>query len=217
MSGFFRRLPQTFFSVFTGKRLFFHLLAIALTYGMVASGLDWTYFSFFHASFLRSVLFSAALLGGILPLLLPFIVLAIGRARRNARFITAAFALGQAAFLGWLVSSLYKFFTGRPGPEMRGSLELSDVTHVFRFGFYRGGVFWGWPSSHATVAFAMAFALITLFPRKKILGAFAFLYALFIAVGVSMSIHWLSDAVAGALIGTAVGAAVGTSFREKTG
>jgi hypothetical protein len=27
---------------------------------------------------------------------------------------------------------------------------------MFRFGFWRGGVCWGWPSSHTTIAFAMA-------------------------------------------------------------
>jgi hypothetical protein len=37
-------------------------------------------------------------------------------------------------------------------------------------------------------------------------------HALYIGVGVSMTIHWFSDFSAGAIIGTAIGAVVGKSF-----
>ena len=42
-------------------------------------------------------------------------------------------------------------------------------------------------------------------------------YALYIGIGVSMTIHWFSDFAAGAFIGTAIGAVVGKSFwRSQT-
>ena len=58
----------------------------------------------------------------------------------------------------------------------------------------------------------MATTVFTLFPKHRWLGILAILYALYVGVGVSMTIHWFSDFVAGALIGTVVGVVVGTSF-----
>ena len=40
-------------------------------------------------------------------------------------------------------------------------------------------------------------------------------YALYIGIGVSMTIHWFSDFVAGALIGTIVGVVVVTGFSRS--
>ena len=48
--------------------------------------------------------------------------------------------------------------------------------------------------------------------RSRWLGYVAITYALFIGIGVSMTIHWFSEFLAGAIIGTAIGAVVGKSF-----
>ena len=88
-----------------------------------------------------------------------------------------------------------------------------DISHVFHFGFLRGGVFWGWPSSHTTIAFAMAVTVCTLWPKPWWLGLMAMLYAFYVGFGVSMTIHWYSDFVAGAIIGSVAGTVVGKSFR----
>jgi len=103
----------------------------------------------------------------------------------------------------------YKAITGRAHP-LRG--VSTDLTHVFRFGLLRGGVFWGWPSSHTTIAFAMAVTIFMLFPKQRSLGHVAIIYALYVGIGVSMTIHWFSDFVAGAIIGTVIGVVVGRSF-----
>jgi membrane-associated phospholipid phosphatase len=58
----------------------------------------------------------------------------------------------------------------------------------------------------------MAAAVLTLFPKQRWLGCVAIAYALYIGIGVSMTIHWFSDFTAGAIIGTAIGAVVGKSF-----
>jgi membrane-associated phospholipid phosphatase len=76
----------------------------------------------------------------------------------------------------------------------------------------RGGVFWGWPSSHTTIAFAMAVTVFTLYPKQRWLGWVAILYAGYVGLGVSMTIHWFSDFAAGAIIGSVIGAVVGKSF-----
>jgi hypothetical protein len=43
----------------------------------------------------------------------------------------------------------------------------------------------------------------------------AILYAFYIGLGVSMTIHWYSDFVAGAIIGSVVGMVVGKSFPRQ--
>jgi membrane-associated phospholipid phosphatase len=137
-------------------------------------------------------------------------LLLFGSLFKNATAIRTTWAVGQAALLGWAISSAYKAVTGRPHPPHTAVLDMS---HVFRFGFARGGIFWGWPSSHTATAFAMAVTVFTLFPEKKWPGITAILYALYIGIGVSMTIHWFSDFVAGAIIGTVIGVTVGKSFR----
>jgi hypothetical protein len=58
----------------------------------------------------------------------------------------------------------------------------------------------------------MAVAIFTLFPKQRWLGYLPITYALYIGIGVSMTIHWFSDFAAGAIIGTAIGTVVGRSF-----
>jgi hypothetical protein len=42
-------------------------------------------------------------------------------------------------------------------------------------------------------------------------------YALYVGIGVSMAIHWLSNFVAGAILGTVIGGVVGESFLRHNG
>ncbi len=154
-------------------------------------------------------MFPAAIIGQLMPLVLPLLLLAIGRISKNPMAAGAAWASGQAALIGWFISSAYKAVTGRPHPPR---VLGPDTSHVFHFGFLRGGVFWGWPSSHTATAFAMAVTLWTLFPQRRWLGVAAIFYAGYVGIGVSMTIHWFSDFAAGAIIGTLIGGVVGKSF-----
>lgn len=204
------KFPQNFFKSFSGRNIFFHLLAIVLTYFLVVSGFDWYYFRATRAIWMY---FSTAMvLGGILPIIVPLAVLAFGAWRKNRQLTNTAWAMGQAALLGLLISDLYKAFTGRLQPDMNSSQVLIDISHSFNFGFLRHGVFWGWPSSHTTVAFAMSMALFMMYPKKRIIRILSICYALYIGFGVSMSIHWFSDFIAGAIIGTVIGVVVAKSF-----
>lgn len=145
-------------------------------------------------------------------MVLPLLLLLAGILLKNAKTIQAACAIGQAALIAWFISSCYKALTGRdPLPHT----IRTDTSHIFRFGFLRHGIFWGWPSSHTAVAFAMAVTLFILLPRKKRLGIAAIIYAFYIGVGVSMTIHWFSDFAAGVLIGTVIGLTVGKSFARE--
>lgn len=216
MKNFFYRLPQNFYVSFRGHNIFWHILAILLTFFLVTSGTDWEYFVFFRNSPLQTILFPALILGGIVPMFIPFILWALGTMRKNLRITTAAFALGQAGMLGWFISSCYKAFTGRLHPEFQNmAANATDISREFHFGFFREGIFWGWPSSHTAVAFATAITFFVLFPEKKKLKYGALIYAFYVGLGVSMSIHWFSDFVAGAIVGSIIGVAVGKSFLER--
>ncbi len=198
--------------IFSGKNLLWHLLAIALTYIIVITKFDWEYFLSARSTTLNAILFPAIIIGGLLPIVLPACILAVGIMRRNYTLRVTAWALIQATILGSFVSSTYKAFTGRIEPNLMNL--VTDISKEFQFGFWEHGIFWGWPSSHTTIAFAMAFTLIYLFPKKKFLVLCSLVYALYIGIGVSISIHWFSDFAAGAIIGAVIGVVVGESFKQ---
>lgn len=186
-----------------------HLIAIGVTLALVVSGLDWRYFLATRSPSLRSWLFPAVHIGGLVPLVLPLVLFVLGSFRQMPLTQLTAWAITQAEIIGGVVAAVYKAITGRPHPPYSAGMDLS---HVFRFGLLRGGVFWGWPSSHTTIAFAMAVTVFKLFPRQKWLGCLAVTYAFYIGFGVSITIHWFSDFVAGAVYGTVIGVVVGNTF-----
>lgn len=215
MKAFFHGLLGNALGSFNGRNSYLHLVAILATAVIVFSGFDWWYFSFVHASSVSAYLLPAIALGGIIPLLSPLFLFLFGTLRKSVSFMNTGFALAQSAFLGLLISSTYKAFTGRVPPMHHMLAAATDISHEFQFGFMRGGVFWGWPSSHTTVAFATMFTLITLYPKQRFLKVLAICYALYVGFGVSMGIHWFSEFIAGMLIGITIGTVVGQSFNER--
>ncbi len=212
MKQFLWTLPRNLIGCFTGLRIIWHAIAVLLTLLFVTSGLDWRFFASTRDPTLRSCMFLAVVIGGLLPIALPIILLVIGSLTKSARTSLAGWAVGQSELSGALVAAAYKSVTGRAHPSHGVG---ADISHVFRFGFLRGGVFWGWPSSHTTIAFAMAATILTLFPKQRWLGCVAVAYALYVGIGVSTTIHWFSDFAAGAIIGTVIGTVVGTSFSRS--
>jgi membrane-associated phospholipid phosphatase len=212
MRDFFYTLPNNILRSFWGRNLLWHLLAISATLLIVSSGFDWLYFKATRP--FASYLFPAVILGWRVPVVFPIALYIIGSVRKNLRAICSAYSTAQAAVIGLLISSFYKAFTGRPGLR-HSARTLIDTSREFHFGFLKGGVFFGWPSSHTTVAFAMSAAIWTLYPRSKVVRCVALIYALYIGVGVSMTIHWFSDCVAGTILGAAIGITVGNIFKER--
>ena len=206
---FLSTLPSNILGCFKGRMIFWHITAILLTFILVTSGFDWRYFLSTRAPTLLGWMFPAVVIGGLLPFVLPLLLISAGSLTESARTRLVGWAVGQAELIGALVAAFYKAFTGRAHPTFDVGADLS---HVFRFGLLRGGVFWGWPSSHTTTAFAMAATIFTLFPRARWLGFAAIAYAFYIGLGVSMTIHWFSDFIAGAIFGTVVGVVVGKKF-----
>jgi membrane-associated phospholipid phosphatase len=214
MKSFFYGFKSSIISIFSGWNLLWHLLAIVSTYLIVVSGFDWNYFQYFNGSKIIPIAFTTAPVGGLVPILVPLTFIILGLIKKRAFASNTGYALAQAAILGSFISSLYKAFTGRAHPDLFHGV-VDDITHVFQFGFLKGGIFWGWPSSHTTIAFAMAFTLWALFPKNKLVQFLALGYALYIGLGVSVTIHWFSDFVAGAIIGTVIGITVGKKFYTR--
>ena len=209
MKQFLVTIPSNFIGCFKGRMIVWHLVAILLTVILVMSGFDWRWYLATRNPALRSWMWPAVGLGALLPLVLPLYLLTAGFIIENARLKLTGWAIGQAELIGAFIAATDKAFTGRAHPA---HVVGDDLSHVFRFGFLRGGVFWGWPSSHTTIAFAMAVTVFTLCPKQRWLGWMAILYAFYVGVGVSMTIHWFSDFAAGAIIGSVIGAVVGKSF-----
>ena len=174
---------------------------------------SWYYFSHTRFSNLFALTMPAAVAGFFLPIIVPMALYYWGEWRGSRRLMRVAVTIAQAEALGWIVSSLYKAFTGRLQPELLPSGVLDDISRQFNFGFWENGIFWGWPSSHTTVAFAGVAALICLYPKNRPLALAAGAYALYIGLGVSVSVHWFSDFLAGAILGTLIGAV--TARRAK--
>lgn len=216
MRPLFYQFSKNIKSCFSKRNLIWFLVACLLTYAFVDSGFDWWYFSSLYNTVIEEVTFPAVAIGAIVPIFGVLLFLWVSSKRHNARQVNAGWCMGQAALLGLLISSSLKAFTGRiPPVAALTNGALQDLSHGFRFGFLQGGVHWGWPSSHTSVAFAMAVALIILYPEKKWIKYTALTYALYIGIGISMSIHWFSEFAAGAIIGSVIGTVVGVSFRER--
>jgi membrane-associated phospholipid phosphatase len=221
MPELFYRLPRNVVRIFSGRNLLWHALAIGLTAVIVMSGGDWSYYVVTRSDVIQRLVFPAIMAGTFLPLMLPLALLLAGEYGKNRPLKTTGWALGQAALLGYLIASTYKACTGRIPPPWHWHLattaatDMVDTSHGFQFGFLRGGIFWGWPSGHTTVAFATMICLATLYPKNKPLVCVALLYAFYVGLSVSVSIHWCSEFVAGAIIGSVIGSVVGRSFKGK--
>lgn len=220
MLALFYRLPHTLGRIFYGRNLFWHALAIGLTVLMVASGCDWQWFCWTRVHWIITAAWPGIVIGGLLPLVGTLSLILTACVIDRPRVQLTGWALGQAALLGWLVSSGYKAFTGRLPPPMDRNfttlaVPLVDSSHGFQLGWWHGGIFWGWPSGHTTVAFAMAVTLVTLHGQSKWVRAAALAYALYIGLAVSVTIHWASEFVAGAIFGSLIGREVGRAFVQR--
>lgn len=213
MKIFLYKFSKNIINSFRGPNLLWHFVAIALTYMLVSSNFDWNYYKFFLGTPIYYFAFSAAAIGGLVPLFAPLGVFVFGYARKSVELMQVSFALIQSVLIGSIISSLYKAFTGRFHPSV-AEISNIDISHIFQFGFLRNGIFWGWPSSHTTIAFAMTATLWALYPKNKYVKIISAIYAFYIGICVSMTIHWFSDFIAGAIFGIVIGTVIGKAFRN---
>lgn len=211
----------TYRQLATRTNIAWFALACAITALLTVSNVDAQYFVAVQGTWIYSVFRYAGMLGFVAPLLIIMGLLTLGTYLHNKRITRSAWLFVQATFFGWFGSTLLKVFTGRMPPPYGGTIDTAadyiiQLSHGFRFGFYEGGIFWGWPSSHTATAFAGAVALAVYYREKPWVRYLAICYASYIAIGASMSFHWLGDVVAGVIVGSIIGVAVANSFVKPT-
>jgi len=199
--------------LFYGWNLVWQASAIGITYILVISGADFWARSLPQAGDLSALVFIAGMGGFVVPLVLPIAAWAIGGLRRSAKLIKTGWAIAQVEVMALLLSIFYKALTGRPAPNGFGpaSSTLVDISGVWQFGWLQGGVYWGWPSSHITVAVAAMTLLVMLYWRQPIVRYLSLAWAAYVFLIVSTTFHWLSDGAAGAIFGVVIGLTVAKS------
>ncbi|HEX4734135.1 MAG TPA: phosphatase PAP2 family protein [Thermoleophilaceae bacterium] len=108
------------------------------------------------------------------------------------RLRRAAVAAGLSAGLALLVAHFLAAAVDRSRPFVDHPLAHNFLSHATDPGF---------PSDHATGAFAVAFALVL---RDRVVGGIALVFALILSFGrVALGAHYPSDVFAGAILGLA--------------
>ena len=103
MKLFLSTLPRNIVECFRGRLLVWHLVAICLTAALVLSGSDWQYFQWTRSPMLRSWLWPAVPIGGLLPIVLPLTVLVLGGVTRSALTRQVGGAIAQAEVIGGII------------------------------------------------------------------------------------------------------------------
>ena len=199
----FRGIAPNAIAIFRPSVLIWHALAMLLTAALVLSGADWWFYEATRYGALTPLIWFAGLSFYIYIVFVPLAIYLLGEWRKDESLKRKAGLLLQAIILGALLSGVYKAFTGRIEPPFM-YIGTEDVSRVFQFGFWRHGVFWGWPSSHTTVTVAAAIACVQLF-RSHTVSVIAVTYAASVAIGAAIGFHWLSDVLAGLIFGTLIG------------
>jgi membrane-associated phospholipid phosphatase len=205
---------------FKGNNLYFHLAAVASTVALVTSDADYYINKYFneHEEFgnatipvIRYALYFPFVIGGSL--------FAYGKLHKDNEAVGASYAVLQSSIIAFSYNTLLKSVTGRPGPDWRHTEDMSDLSKSFRFGFLRGGVFWGWPSGHTSSTMAVVSAITSFYADKTWLKVVGYSYVAYMMLGVSSvnrgGMHWFSDAVAASLMSYAIGSTVGKYYRSK--
>ena len=188
--------------------LLFTALSFLASLCFANSGIDWRWAKMSEHFIITQYLgVTSVFIGMIAPIVFP-LYFYIKRKQNDSNELLARVAV-KAFLVAWAYSTLIKSFTNRLPREPFESLGAVDFSKKFRFGFLQGENLWeslveGFPSGHTMTAFAMTFAILPFLSSQKT-KRIAVFYSVYIGLGVSVTVHWLSDTVAGGFIGFALG------------
>src|SRR5207247_3952167 len=100
----------------SARRVSWHGTAVRRLCIPVTSGLAWRYFNSTRDPALRSWMFPAVQIGGLLPIVLPLSLITLGSLARVPHFRLAGWGIAQAELIGALIAAAYKAITGRAHP-----------------------------------------------------------------------------------------------------
>ncbi|MDR2898652.1 MAG: phosphatase PAP2 family protein [Spirochaetaceae bacterium] len=151
------------------------------------------------------------------PPIAPVVTYITGRILKNERMQIAGLALTQALGITLSFQSVLKMTTGRSAPGIidgHGHARNSRTDDFStEFDWFNMNLIDGWPSGHTANSFAAAAVIGEIYHDKPLLVAGVYTYAALIGLSMGVSVHWISEVLAGALIGFAVGKTVGKSYR----
>ena len=185
----FGNIGNNILNSFKGNNLYLHLAGIASTVLIVTTNTDYHVHKFFYDNpgygdaampIIRAGMFIPFVTGGSLY--------AYGKLGKDDRAVAASFAVLQSSLVAFLYNSLLKAVTGRPNPDWQHHTDMKELSKTFRFGFMRGGIFWGWPSGHTSSAMAVVSALTTFYSEKTWLKVAGYSVVAYMMFGVS-SLH----------------------------
>lgn len=221
--GPFDRLGRSLVDSFVGPQFAFQLAGVAATAALSSQDADVRIYRYFnqHPLWGRDV-YPVIVAGVVTPVALFGGLHIVGRLYDSPRTVGAAYAVFQATALSLVYVTALKLVTGRPAPhdDLIPSLAPDDahLSRAFRPGIYRGGVVNGWPSGHVAVTTAILTSLAFYYPDNWWLKAVAVVGSAGMMLAVSAfeagSMHWASDAVAGALLAFPIGMATGRGMRS---
>jgi hypothetical protein len=216
----FSNLGRNTLSSFTGYNALLHFGGVAATYGIIKSGMDYKIHNYFsqNREFYYTASTPAVYIGYTVPVCLGVGLYATGLINDNSKTAAAGCAVLQASLIAFSENCVLKAFTGRPNPDSYEYSVSTDRSDVFRFGFMRGGIHYGWPSGHMAVTTAVVSSLSSFYFDNKLLQAISWASWTYMFFGVlshdGNTMHWTSDIVAGSMMGYAIGNTVGKNFRE---
>jgi hypothetical protein len=204
---------------FTGKNILFHVSGILATAGIVKNGMDKDVHNYFIKNRQYEPYSAPAVhLGSVAPFLLGGVIWLYGLDSKKDKEKTIGSAVLQACAVSFLYASTLKFFTGRPNPK---AIEYKDNSYAetFRFGFNKGGIYFGWPSSHMMTNTAMITSFLSFYKDNTALNIIGYTYLGYLFCSVISfrwsTMHWFSEAVAGTIMGYAIGSTVGKNFSNR--
>lgn len=216
----FGNLGNNIVNSFKGGNLYLHLAGIASTVLIVTTNTDYHVHKFFyeHEGYGEAAM-PVIRAGMFIPFVTGGSLYAYGKLKKDDRAVAASFAVLQSSLIAFLYNSLLKAVTGRPNPDWQHNADMKALSKTFRFGFMRGGIFWGWPSGHTSSTMAVVSALTSFYSEKTWLKIAGYSLVAYMIYGVSSlhrgGMHWFSDAVAAAFMSYAIGSTVGKYYRSK--
>ena len=208
---------------FWGWNLALHLTAIGQTALMSRLDVDYEVRqAFHHHTVWGQAAYPAVILGVAGPVGVISGLFAKGYWGKDDETLGAAYSVLQANALTLGYVTVLKLITGRPPPkdELVGPVapDMRSLSHTFRFGVGRGGIVHGWPSGHVAVTMATCSSLAAYYPDSwalKLAGAASVAAMMFGVISFrGGSMHWFSEAIAGALMAYPIGVATGEGFRR---
>jgi membrane-associated phospholipid phosphatase len=189
------------------------------TWAFIGTGIDWKWRSIVYDNpWLSDCGRPGLYLGFIVPAVTPVVVYAAGRFMDDEKLLVAGLALTQSLLLTLAIQTPLKMITGRAKPGLVNELDHTRNPYAEdfsgRFNWFNHNFIAGWPSGHTANAFAAAATIAELYKDKVWLKIGVYSYAALIGFGVTLDVHWASEALAGALMGYAVGKTVGKSFNK---